>query len=73
MMDGGIDKEGTLAWLMTEYRLLDAHAKFNIGPSPRKYWHGSQRIEQIYVSNRLLVENIVLQTKIEDFDSFFTT
>ena len=41
--------------------------------SPRTYRHGSKRIDQIYVSDRLLAENIILQTTIGDFDSFFTS
>ena len=72
-MEGEIDKEGTVAWLMGEYGLMDAHAELNNGPSPRTYRYGSTRIDQIYVSDRLLAEIIILQTKIGDFDSFFTS
>jgi hypothetical protein len=72
-MEGELDKEGTVAWLMGEYGLMDAHAALNNGPSPRTYRHGSKRIDQIYVSDRLLAEKIVLQTTIGDFDSFFTS
>ena len=72
-MEEDIDKEGTVAWLTTEYRVLDAYAELNTGPSPRTYRHGLRCIDQIYVSGRLLVENIVLQTTIGDFDSFFTS
>ena len=70
-MEGEVDKEGTVAWLMGEFGLMDAYAELNDGPSPRTYRHGSRRIDQIYVSDRLLAENIVLQTTIGDFDSFF--
>ena len=52
---------------------MDAHTELNNGPSPRTYRHGSKRIDQIYVSDRLLAENIILETKIGDFDSFFTS
>ena len=72
-MEGELDKEGTVAWIMGEYGLMDAHAKLNDGPSPRTYRHGSKCIDQIYVSDRLLAENIILQTTIGDFDSFFTS
>ena len=72
-MEGEVDKEGTVAWLMGEFGLLDAHEELNEGPSPRTYRHGTRRIDQIYVSDRLLVENLVLQTTIGDFDSFFTS
>jgi exonuclease III len=72
-MEGEVDKEGTVAWLMGEFGLMDAYAELNDGPSPRTYRHGSRRIDQIYVSDRLLAENIVLQTTIGDFDSFFTS
>ncbi len=55
-MEGEIDKEGTVAWLTAEYGLIDAHAELKTGPSTRTYRHGSWRIDQIYVSDRLLVE-----------------
>ena len=70
---GGVHKERTIAWLMTEYSLFDAHYKLNTGPYPRTYRHGTRRIDQIYVSDQLLVKNILLQTTIEYFDSFFTS
>ena len=69
-MEGGINNEGTVAWLTAEYGLMDAHAELNNVPYPRTYRHGSMCIDQIYVSDRLLAENIVLQTTIGDFDSF---
>ena len=72
-MEGCIDKEGTVSWLMTECGLLDAHVELNTGPSPRTYRHGSRHIDQIYVSDWLLVKHVVLQTIIGDFDSFFTS
>ena len=34
-MKGELYKEGTVAWLMGEYGLMDAHAELNNGPSPR--------------------------------------
>ena len=52
-MEGEVDKEGTVAWLMGEFGLMDAYAELNDGPSPRNYRHGSKRIDQIYVSDRL--------------------
>ena len=72
-MEGGIDKEWTVVWLMKDYGLIDVHAELNTGSYPRTYRHGLRCIYQIYVSGRLLVENIVLQTTIGDFDSFFTS
>jgi hypothetical protein len=58
---------------MGEYGLMDAHTELKNGPSPRTYQHGSKRIDQIYVSDCLLAENIILQKTIGDFDSFFTS
>ena len=43
------------------------------GPSSKTYRYGSTRIYQIYVSDRLLAESIILQTTIGDFNSFFTS
>ena len=63
-MEGGIDKQGKIAWLTAEFGLLGAHTELNYGPYMRTYHHGTQRIDQIYVSDLLLIENLVLQTTI---------
>jgi len=53
-MEGEVDKEGTVAWLMGEFGLMDAYAELNDGPSPRTYRHGSRHIDQIYISDLYL-------------------
>ena len=58
---------------MGEFGLMDAYAELNDGPSPRTYRHGLRRIDQIYVLDRLLAENIIVQPTIGDFDLFFTS
>ena len=72
-MKGEIDKNRIITWLKAEFGLLDAHAELNKGPYLKTYQHCAQRIDHIYISNRLLIENLVLQITIREFDSFFTS
>ena len=44
-MEGEVDKEGTVAWLMGEFGLMDAYAELNDDPSPSNYRHGTRRID----------------------------
>ena len=67
-MKGEIDKHGTITSLTAAFGLLDVHAELNEGLHQKTYYHGTRRINHIYFSDWLLIENLVLQKNIREFD-----
>ena len=71
-LDGGDpSKKVSIAWFKAESGVVAIHHELHPGPFPSTYSRGTRRIDQVYVSQRLVAKNLILLSTIGGYDSLF--